>query len=299
MIDLKLLKTFLVVVNHGSFVMAARQLHVVPSVIAKRIAALESLLHTRLFERTTRKVALTAAGERLRQRASELLDTADALMADMGHGADMSAPAHLRVLAPTTLTTLHLSHALTEFLKLHPHLSLQVELGDRSINPIEESFDVVVSGRLASYEGVQQFPLAPIDYVLCASPAQAKALRTLAHPSELSALPCLVFEPLGTSWVFQSARGAVHVEVKPRLIADDNHTVLQACLKGLGVAVLPGYLARPQLQRGRLRALLPNFPLQEAWFKAYIPRRKVHLPHVMALKEFLSVQLGQLHGDRA
>lgn len=299
MIDLKLLKTFLVVVNHGSFVMAARQLHVVPSVIAKRIAALESLLHTRLFERTTRKVALTAAGERLRQRASELLDTADALMADLGHGADMSAPAHLRVLAPTTLTTLHLSHALTEFLKLHPHLSLQVELGDRSINPIEESFDVVVSGRLASYEGVQQFPLAPIDYVLCASPAQAKALRALAHPSELSTLPCLVFEPLGTSWVFQSARGAVHVEVKPRLIADDNHTVLQACLKGLGVAVLPGYLARPQLQRGRLRALLPNFPLQEAWFKAYIPRRKVHLPHVMALKEFLSVQLGQLHGDRA
>ena len=299
MIDLKLLKTFLVVVNHGSFVMAARQLHVVPSVIAKRIAALESLLHTRLFERTTRKVALTAAGERLRQRASELLDTADALMADLGHGADMSAPAHLRVLAPTTLTTLHLSHALTEFLKLHPHLSLQVELGDRSINPIEESFDVVVSGRLASYEGVQQFPLAPIDYVLCASPAQTKALRALAHPSELSALPCLVFEPLGTSWVFQSARGAVHVEVKPRLIADDNHTVLQACLKGLGVAVLPGYLARPQLQRGRLRALLPNFPLQEAWFKAYIPRRKVHLPHVMALKEFLSVQLGQLHGDRA
>jgi len=293
------IQTFMAVVRCGSFSEAARELGVVPSMIAKRIAALESLLHTRLFERTTRKVALTAAGERLRQRASELLDTADALMADLGHGADMSAPAHLRVLAPTTLTTLHLSHALTEFLKLHPHLSLQVELGDRSINPIEESFDVVVSGRLASYEGVQQFPLAPIDYVLCASPAQAKALRALAHPSELSTLPCLVFEPLGTSWVFQSARGAVHVEVKPRLIADDNHTVLQACLKGLGVAVLPGYLARPQLQRGRLRALLPNFPLQEAWFKAYIPRRKVHLPHVMALKEFLSVQLGQLHGDRA
>jgi len=294
-VDLKLLKTFVAVTTHGSFALAAKQQHVVPSVVAKRIALLESNLGVRLFERTTRKVQLTVAGERLKSKALPLLLNAQELMADVALAGHTSAHGHLRIMAPTTLTTLYLGDLLTQFMQDNTHLSMEVVLGDRSINPIEDAFDMVISGRLASFEGVVQFPLAPIGYVLCASPSYGAKAPPLNHPTDLTQHACLVFEPFGRAWVFESSRGVIHVDVSPRLVADDNQTVLSACRKGLGVAVLPRYIAQADLDKGRLQRLLPQFALQEAWFKAYVPKRKSHLSHVVALKEYLTRALPKLN----
>lgn len=301
MFDLKLLKTFVAVAKLGSFATAAKHQHVVPSVVAKRIALLELQVGLRLFERTTRKVALTPAGERLQRHAMALLVQADEAWSDVqqeGRGetrGDMRG--HVRVMAPTTLTTLHLSDSFSRFLRHHPQLTLDVVLGDRSINPIEEAFDMVISGRLANFDGVQPFPLAPIGYVACAAPAYLAHAAPLPHPNALDQHACLVFEPFGRAWVFQSVRGLVYVDVPPRLVADDNQTVLRACLQGLGVAVLPRYIAESALARGALVPVLPRFTLQAAWFKAYIPKRKAHLPRVLALKDHVREDLIALCGE--
>lgn len=291
--DLKPLRTFMAVIQQGSFVQAAHQLHVVPSVVAKRIAQLEASLGTRLFERTTRKVQLTAAGERLRAKTAPLLASVQDLVSDIA-GAHEEPYRHLRVMAPTTLTTLHLGALFARFLQSHPRLTMEVALGDRSVNPVEESFDLVISGRLASYEDVLQYPLAPIRYVLCAAPSYLRQASPVAHPTELADHPCLVFEPLGRHWVFQSPRGTVHVEVQARLLADDNQSVLHATLCGLGVAMLPGYIAQPWMARGRLRPLLQDFPVQDAWFKAYVPKRRADQPHVATLRTWLEGEMGRL-----
>lgn len=288
--DLRQIRTFLAVVQQGSFVQAARQLHVVPSVVAKRIAQLEALLGVRLFDRTTRRVQLTSAGEQLRTKASALLAQAHDLVHDIAATSERPY-GHLRILTPTTLTTLHLGQLFARFMQENSRITLEVVLGNRSVNPLEESFDLVVSGRLASYEGVLQYPLLPIQYVLCAAPHYVASAAPLQHPGELIHHPCLVFEPLGRTWVFQSSRGAIHTDVQVHLLADDNQTVLHAALNGLGIAVLPGYIAQRHLLSGALQALLPAYPIQDAWFKAFIPKRKATLAHVVTLREYLMREL--------
>lgn len=281
------LRTFLAVVQHGGFSEAARHLHVVPSVVAKRIGQLEKTMGARLFERSTRRVQLTEAGHRLRVHATPAVgmfdDLVDAIRRDEGK---LEGP--IRLMAPTTLTTLVLGEALVGFIARHDRISLEISLADRSVNPLEQSFDVVISGRAAHYEGVIQIPLAPIDYRLCAAPACVARQPALRHPSELAERECLAFRPTGTTWTFRSPRGLVPVDVLPRLLADDNRTLLLAAERGLGIAMLPGYICREALARGSLVQLLPEFAPEESWFKAYVPRRLAGLARIQALCSWLA-----------
>ena len=281
------LRTFLAVVHHEGFSEAARHLHVVPSVVAKRIAQLEKTMGARLFERSTRSVTLTEAGRRLKAHAAPAVGVFDELVHAIRRD-EGKLEGHIRLMAPTTLTTLVLGDALVGFLEQHEQISLEVSLADRSVNPLEQSFDVVVSGRAAHYEGVIQIPLAPIDYKLCASARYLDRQRAFDHPSDLAERECLVFRPTGNTWTFRSPRGLIHVDVLPRLTADDNRTLLLAAERGLGIAMLPAYICRHALDRGSLNELLPEFPAQETWFKAYVPKRQAGLARVKALCDWMA-----------
>jgi DNA-binding transcriptional LysR family regulator len=279
-------QTFTAVVRCGGFSEAARQLGVVPSLVAKRVAQLENELQTRLFERTTRRVALTEAGERLHARASGIVAEFEELLQSVRR--DEGKPeGHLRVMAPTTLTMEQLGPVFCDFLRSHPRITMELELIDLSTNPAERGFDVAISGRAASYEGVTDIPLAPVRPLLCAAPSYLQERSEVSHPRELADLACLVFSATGTSWTFHSARAAFTVDVKPRLLADDNRTLLQAAVAGLGIALLPSYVATDALRSGALELVMPKFSPQENWFKAYVPKRKLGVARVKALLQFL------------
>ena len=280
------LRTCVEVVRCHGFSEAARQLGVVPSVVARRIAQLEQELHTQLFERTTRKVTLTEAGERLHARAAVVVSELEELLHAVRRD-DGKPEGHLRVMAPTTLTMEHLGALFCDFLVAYPRITLELCLVDRSTNPAEAGFDLAISGRAASYEGVVDVPLCPVRPVLCAAPAYLERSAPLQHPRDLTEHSCLVFAPTGTSWAFESARGALSVDVRPRMQADDNRTLLRAALGGLGVALLPGYIAQDALASGELMAVLTRFSPQENWFKAYVPRRKTRVARVKALLDYL------------
>lgn len=282
-------RTFTVVARHGNFTEAAHQLEVVPSVVARRIAQLEQELDTRLFERSTRKVTLTEAGERFHARAVTLVADFEDLVASVERNAG-KLEGHLRVMAPTTLTLQQLGPLMCAFLDEHPRITLDLSLVDHSANPAESGFDMAISGRLASYDGVVDIPLKPVQPVLCASPAYLRAARPLAHPRDLTSHPCLVFAATGTTWQFQSTRGVVSVDVTPRLRADDNLTLLEAARTGLGVALLPMYVARDALAAGHIVKLIPQYAPQENWFKAYVPRRNLNVARVRALIDWLKAK---------
>ncbi|WP_321957869.1 LysR family transcriptional regulator [Paraburkholderia bannensis] len=279
-------KTFATVARCGSFTDAARQLDVVPSVVARRIAQLEARLNTRLFERSTRKVNLTEAGERFYARAGELVDEFEDLVGAVERDSG-KLEGHLRVMAPTTLTIRELAPVFSAFLHQHPRITLEISLVDQSASPAERGFDVAISGRLSSYEGVVDIPLRPVRPVLCASPEYLREARPLVHPRDLAAHPCLVFTPTGTHWNFQSGRGIVSVDVNARLRADDNMTLLTAASAGLGITLLPLYVVADSLECGKLIPLLPDFSPQENWFKAYVPRRRMNVARVKALVAWL------------
>lgn len=283
------LKSFIAVVHHGSFSDAARAQGLVPSMVAKRIGHLEAHLKTRLFERTTRKVNLTESGERFHTKAIGLLAEMQALFEDV-ESDDGKLQGHIRLMVPTTLGIQKLGPKLNEFMVLHPRISLEVALVDSSTNPSEAGFDLSISGRLASYDGVVDIALFPVRPVLCASPHYLKRHAPIAHPRELVDHAALVLAATGKSWQFQSPKGLVSVEVRARLTADDNMTILDAALRSLGVAILPQYVVQDHLNSGSLVKLLEAFMPQENGFKAYVPKKKMKVARVMALIEWLKSQ---------
>ena len=283
------LRTFLMVARCDGFSDAARHLHVVPSVAAKRVSQLEKTVGATLFIRTTRSIRLTEAGELLRSRAADLVAAFDTVVLSL-KDEQRGLTGLIRVMAPTTITTRHLGTVFSAFLAAHPNVKLEVELIDRSINPLEEGYDVVISGRSATYEGVEDFPLYPVNPLLCASPSYLHKRSPLNHPRELAAHDCLLFRPAGSHWVFQSpAEGSIDIDITaPRLIADDNMSLLESAKAGCGITVIPRYIARSALQEGSLLAILPEYPPNQNWFRVYIPKRKLPLPRIKAFLDHLT-----------
>jgi DNA-binding transcriptional LysR family regulator len=284
------IKTFVLVAKYQGFSHAARHLDVVPSVVAKRIGQLEQSLGTKLFERTTRSIRLTEAGEKLYGRAGELVASFEDLIKSVDRDESKLA-GHIRIAVPTTLTISYLGQLFTEFLAQQERITMDVILQDDAVNPAERGLDLAISGRSASYEGVVDIPLCPTSVVVCAAPDYLVRRGTPIHPNELAGHDCLGFRPAGMNWQFQSARGVIHVEITPRLVADDNVTLLRAATGGLGIVLLPRYTARKSLEAGKLVSLLEDFVPPETWFKVYVPKRKQRVARINALVEFLSERM--------
>lgn len=284
------LRAFLAAARHGNFSEAARQLHVVPSVVAKRVNDLERTTRTQLFNRSTRSVTLTEAGQKFQSSASALVAEFDDIISSMRRD-EGKLEGHIRLKAPTTLTVLYLADMLSAFQREHARITMEVLLVDRSVNPIEEGFDIVVTGLAESYEGVIDIPLCPLNQVVCAAPAYLEGRALPEHPRDLADHDCLVFKPKGPTWIFESSRGPISIDVPQKLIANDNSMLFAATCAGNGIAVLPTYVAKSALQAGTLQPLLQDFKLQPTWLKALVPRRRQGLARIEAaidrLKQYL------------
>ena len=290
------LRAFLATVKLGNFSEAARELSVVPSVVAKRINHLEWTLGVTLFQRSTRKVTLTEAGHRFLPKASALLAQFDGIVRSFEQDAG-AVEGHVRLKAPTSVTVLYLADILARLKKAYPAITLDVMLVDRSVNPIEENYDIAIGGRAGAYDGVTDEPLCRLRQVLCASPdylaaAGLTAKGRLAHPRDLLDHPCLVFSPTGNTWRFEGARGPVSVDVPVALSSNDNHMLYSAACAGTGIAILPSYVARQAVLTGLLVELLEDFALQSTWLKAQVPTRKTGLRRVQVLLDWLRNELG-------
>jgi DNA-binding transcriptional LysR family regulator len=198
------------------------------------------------------------------------------------------------IMVPTTLNALVLAEALNGFLRAHEHITMELALVDRSVNPAEEGFDLAISGHAASsYEGVIDVPLYPFEQVLCASPEYLARRGTPLRPHDLEDHDGLFFKPLGTAWRFDSEQGQLSVDVRPRLIANDNVTLRAAALAGNGIAMLPRYVAGEAIRSGQLVELLQQFALPRSWFRAHVTQHRAKLARISALLEWLKAALAQ------
>ena len=287
------IKAFLATAQTGSFSAAARQIGVAPSVITKRVGQLEWRVRSQLFERTTRKVTLTEAGEKympkLRLLMMDFDDTLSGIATDSG-----SLAGHIRVKVPTTIGLLYVGKILIAFQQNNPRISVEVVLMDRSVNPIEEGFDIAIGALTASYANAVDEPLCAYPRMLCASPAYIARKGRPEHPTDLVNHDCLVFLPTGSLWSFDSSRGAIQVGVATTFGANDGQLLLAAAHAGLGITILAKHIVKPLIQSGELVPLLENFPLSDLWLKALVPINRVNVPHVQALLLWLKLQLSPI-----
>ncbi len=280
------IKAFLVSARMGGLSAAAREINTTPSVITKRVNRLEAEVGAKLFNRSTRSLTLTPEGERLRPQLQVLVAELEETLANSRKsGRELRGAVRLR--APTTVGSLYVSKSIARFQTLHPDVTVDFMLMDRQVNPLEEGLDISLGASPQSFAGVDETPLCPYPRVLVATPDYLANSGLLENPTDIAKHECLAYVPAGSSWTFTGTGGAITVDIRARYTVNDSRILLDAAHEGLGLTVLPEFLARAGLKDGSLRLLLPKFPLAPIWFKAMVPRHKARKPEVAALLKHL------------
>lgn len=284
------IKAFLLTAKKGSFSAAAREIGVAPSVVTKRVTQLEEEIGLPLFNRTTRQLSLTLTGEKLKPRfLNQISELEDTILEVTAH--DNEIEGSLRIRTPTTITSLYLGRLLSDFHARHPRINLDIMLLDRQVNPLEEGFDIAVSAKTISYPNVIDVSLCSFPLILCSSDEYLKRRGIPQHPTDLINHDCLSSLLLGRIWTFESPRGEIQVEILSKFNVNDNCVILEAVRRGVGIAILPAYVIKKDLQTGGLIALMEGYPVSKLWLKLMIPRIKINKPAVRALTEFLKEQV--------
>jgi DNA-binding transcriptional LysR family regulator len=269
-ISTDMLAAFLKVAECRSVSQAAVSLDVAKSLISKRIAQLEERLDTTLFSRSTRKVALTPAGETYVDYAKRALaEVSDGMERVRSLRTELSG--NLRLTAPVSWGQRVLANHLPEFLKMHPHLEIDLLLTDRMMDLAAERIDVALRWSSHSQHERRGTPLTEIKWFLTAAPAYLAQHGLPAEPAELNHHACVYYRRDNTDdhWTLQhnlatNANDPRHVEVKVsgRYRVDNPEAVLEAALAGMGIALLPDYLCVQAIEQGRLvKVLTPWTPL--------------------------------------
>lgn len=280
------IRAFLATVQAGSLSGASRVLGVAPSVVSKRVARLEDELRAQLFVRTNREVSLTESAERYMPRLLEIVNEVDDVLSGARASHD-KIEGHLRIKCPTTLATKIFGGILSDFQTAYPNLSIDLVLIDRSVNPVEEGFDVAIGALPSSYAKVVDVPIAPMPVVLCATPSYLERRGKPSHPRDLLRHNCLTFTAYGGHWSFVGPCGALDIQVHPYFSTNDTELLHQAALKGLGVLLSSEIIAAESLAKGLLEPLLPDYPVEELWLKALVPESKMKWASVRALLSWI------------
>ena len=284
------LELVLAVQRHGSLVTAARALRLAPSVVTKRLAALEARLGARLFQRTTRRVSPTADGEALCERAQELLRGFAAAEAELRERqAEPSGP--IRLAATFGFGRQWLGPALADFQSLYPRVSVQVQLTEQLPDLVVDGLDGAIWLWNAPPQRAGEWvsrKLAANQRVLVAAPSYLRRRGVPASLEELSAHDCLVVRENGGGpdqrydhWRLRR-EGEVHwlhVPVRGPLSSNSGELVRDWCLAGHGIMLRSLWDVAPQLESGALQRVLPEHSMPDAdvhWiapYRAQAPRR--------------------------
>ena len=285
--------TFARVVEAGGFSEAARQMGVSKSGVSKSIAKLELSLGVRLLNRSTRGLSLTEIGAAFHEHCIRI--TEEAAQAAEVVGRLQSEPRGvLRVTAPVAFGRLHVAPAVAEYLSRYPRLKLDMTITDRMVDLVSEGYDVAIRIRREPSLHVVARELAPVRRVVCATPDYFERRGIPTVPHDLTEHNCLHYTHFGTQgqWRFQSTEGEIVVPVKGSLRIDDDDTLAQAVLSGLGIAMLPTFIIGRELQAGRLRSVLSDYvPLERRIYAVHLPN--VRLPvKIRAFIDFLQDRFG-------
>ena len=285
------MQAFAAVVDAGSFVRAADALQISKTAVSRLVADLEARLGVRLLHRTTRRLSLTAEGERFHARCKELLAGVDEAEAEVTAGAD-EAVGPLRLNVPVSFGLLHLAPLWPAFLQQHPKVTLDVTLADRIVDLVDEGYDLAVRiARLPASTLVSR-QIGSTRLVLCASPEYLRRHGAPAHPEEIARHTVFSYTLLasGDTWHFdgpQGPAGAVSVKVAPTLRSNSGDTCVAAALAHQGIVLQPSFMVGQHLRAGALVEVLPEYRAAALGIYAVYPSRRHLLPKVRAMVDFL------------
>ena len=281
-------EAFLSVARYRSFRRAAAELGVSPSAISQAVRALEARIGAALFIRTTRSVGLSEAGERFLSRAKpafEELVAASEVARDLGQ-----RPAGLlRLAVPRAVVPLILEPVLVSFYQAYPEIEVEVAASEELVDLAAEGFDAGIRlGQFIAPDMVAVRLTPPFSFVVVGSPDYLRGRKRPERIDDLRDHACLRIRRSNGSiapWPFIDGNKAVEAVVAGPLIAHDYPTLLGAAIHSMGLAQVPGPLAKTPIDDGRLQGLLAPFAITTPGVFLYYPDRNTVLPKLRAFIE--------------
>jgi DNA-binding transcriptional LysR family regulator len=298
-------EAFLSVARHRNFRKAAAELGVTPSAISQAVRALETRVGVALFMRTTRSVGLTEPGKRFFERAAPAF--AELVAAgEVAHDLGQRPNGLLRLAVPRGVVPLILEPVIASFCQTYPEIELEIAASDEMVDLAAGGFDAGMRlGQFIAPDMVVVPLTPPLPFVVVGSPDYLARHGRPERIDDLRAHACLRMRRSDQSiapWPFVNGSKTIEVVVSGPLIAHDYPTLLGAAIQGVGLARVPGPLAKAPIADGRLRAVLMRFAVTTPGVFLYHPGRRQVLPKLRAFINHLKSHSGatiKTSSDRA
>ena len=273
----------------GGMSAAARQLDVTPAAVSKRLAQIEARLGVRLFNRSTRRLSLTAEGEVYLESARRILDEIEDLDQLIASRQD-SPRGRLKVNAPLGFGRSYIAPAIAEFAQKYPDVTLQLQLTDSPADFVRDAFDVAIRFGDQPDTRLIARKIAPNRRLVCASPGYLKTHGVPTTPHDLARHQCIVLrqnEDAYSLWRFTHGRRSETVKVRGALSSNDGEVTLTWGLAGLGILQRAEWDLARYLRSGRLVRVLEDYALPQADIYAVFPERHHLSAKVRIFVDFL------------
>jgi DNA-binding transcriptional LysR family regulator len=293
--DFEGLAIFAKVVELRSFAAAAGELALSKATVSKAVSRLEERLGARLFNRTSRRLALTDAGQRLSERAARLLTDGEAAESEVL--AQSTTPRGLvRLAVPMTFGVKVMAPLLPEFLKTYPEVAIDLHLGDATVDLIGDGFDAGLRIARLPDSSLIARRLCPMPRYTVAAPSYLKRNGRPTHPMHLADHKCFGYAYLSNPniWHYTNAAGE-EVSVRPAgpLRVNNGEALLPAVLAGLGIADLPEFIVGDAIASGKVEVILKGWKQPEGAVHLVTPPGGPRPARVEVLAEFLVKQFAK------
>jgi len=293
--DFEAMAIFAKVVELRSFAGAAQELSLSKASVSKAVSRLEERLGTRLFNRTSRRLALTDAGQRLSERAARLL--ADGEAAETETLAQSVTPRGLvRFAVPMTFGVKKIAPLLPAFLEQYPEVAIDLHMSDATVDLIGEGFDLALRIARLPDSSLVARRLCPMPRYTVAAPSYLKRHGRPTHPMHLAEHKCFGYAYLSTAgvWHYTNAAGE-QASVRPagQLRVNNGEALLPAVLAGLGIADLPDFIVGDAIASGEVEVVLKGWSQPEGAMHLVMPPGGPRPARVEVLTEFLVKELAK------
>lgn len=281
----------------GSFAEAARRLSLTPAAVGKSVAKLEQRLGVRLFQRSTRRLTLTEAGQRFLGEVGTSLNTIQNAVANLA-SAEGQPTGTLKVSMGTVFGRLYIVPMLGEFLRRFPAITPDWHFDNRQVDLIGQGFDAAIGGGFDLPQGVVARKIAPAHRVLVASAEYIFGHSPLINPEDLQDCDGILIRSPQTgrvrSWPLSNrSQQQCPLSLKMRMTMSDSEAACAAAAQGLGVALVSMPFAQPYLRDGLLLRVLPDWYVDDGNISLYYSEHKLLPGKTRAFVDFVIEQFAQ------